>query len=228
VVAAARKINGFSLIELLIVIAILTSLVTSAAYVFSVSGRIWKDSDQSYRRAFDQYRRVDLAALVLSDTIPWLVRDPDGKIGFYFLGREEGLTLVTGSPIFSPGSPAVVRLFRERDANQKWRLVYEEASLSSTRLRSSEQVLPFSRRIIIATGLSDVSFRYFGWPSIEAYSSAENGAVTAGRQWFSEYDGLSRSYHPEKIAISMSGGEIVFAVPSRVSSVLSRSVDLSI
>jgi prepilin-type N-terminal cleavage/methylation domain-containing protein len=225
---SARKVTGFSLLELLIAVAILTSLVTSAAYVFSVSGRIWRDSDQSFRRAFDQYRRVDLATLALTDSIPWLVRDQDGKVGFYFLGRDEGLTLVTGSPIFNPGAPAVVRLFRERDANQKWQVVYEEASLSGTRLRSADQVLPFRHRLVIASGLSDVSFRYFGWPSLEAYSGAEDGAVADGRQWFNEYDGLKRSYHPEKIALSMSNDEIVFPVPSRISSVLSRSIDPSI
>ncbi len=225
---SARKIAAFSLIELLIAIAILTTLVGSASYVFSVTGRVWRNSDDSYQAAFDRYRRLDLVSIAIRDSIPWLVRDKRGTLGFYFLGREEGLTLVTGSPVFNPVAPAVIRLFREKEAGSTWRLVYEEASLSGVRLTDAEQTLPFSRRLVLAGGLTSISFRYFGWQSLDAFSRSEDGIEPLSKQWFPEYDGLQRSYHPEKIALSIDQSAIVFQVPSRVMTTMSRATSPSI
>jgi hypothetical protein len=228
VVVPARKIAAFSLIELLISIAILTTLVGAASYVFSVSGRLWRNSDEGYKVAFDRYRRIDLVSLAIRDSIPWLVRDKEEAIGFYFLGREEGLTLVTGSPVFSPGSPAVIRIFRERESGSTWRLVYEEASLADLRLKNSEQILPFDRRLVVAGGLNSISFRYFGWQSLDAYTRSEEGLEPSGKQWFAEYDGLQRSQHPEQISLSLDQSAIVFPIPSRAIATLSRAVSPSI
>ena len=71
------------------------------------------------------------------------LRDADDRPGFYFLGREEGLTLVTSSPVFSPEQIAVIRVFREPASDGRWNLVYEEAPLTGVLLRRSDQTLPF-------------------------------------------------------------------------------------
>jgi prepilin-type N-terminal cleavage/methylation domain-containing protein len=227
-VIAARKVNGLSLIELLISISILAAITALTSYFFSFAGNLWKDRDDSFQSSFDRYRRIDLLNLAISNSLPWVVRKKEGDFGFYFLGRDEGLTLVTGSPIFNPGYPAVIRIFRESSTDGKWRLVYEEASLSDIRPFTADTVLPFKNRLIVADGLTEVSFRYFGYASLAASISDETSQAANKKEWLSDFDGLLRSYHPEKIEIGLNGSAVVFSLPVKAASLVSQFSDPAI
>ena len=223
--ALTRKaITGFTLIELLIVITIMGLVIGAATFGYSLFSRHWDTSLRAFQRARDQYQRVALVERALADCLPWAVRDPSGKTGFYFLGREEGLTLVTGSAVFSPGYPAVIRVFREPDDDGRWRLVYEEAPLREVRLREADQQLPFKHRMVVLRGLQQLGFRYYGWSSAAQRAAASEGLTADTPQWFEEFDGLRRSQHPQKIAIRLGAAETLFPVPDRAEQAADRLV----
>ena len=110
------KVRGFTLIELLIALTIFGMVIGIATYGYSLFSRHWEGRLGQFQRAQDQYQRLDLVVAALENTLPYVVRGPDGAPGFYFLGREEGLTLVTMSPVFSAGNfgrrPCVSRAAR--------------------------------------------------------------------------------------------------------------------
>ncbi len=212
---------GFTLIELLIAITILSLVIGLATYSFSLFSRQWSERDLAARWGVSRLQRVELVSRALEDSIPWLVRQKTGAPGFYFLGRDEGFTFVTGSPIFADGVPAVVRLFRERSADGSWQLVYEEASLRGLSLQSVDQQLPFKHRLIVIDRRSEIGFRYYGWESLEA-KSASGDDFSIKPLWFTEYDGLVRVQHPQSIAIDMGDFESVFEIPSRSDAVLNQ------
>lgn len=221
--AAVGKVRGFTLVELLIAVAILGLVVGVASYGFSLFSRHWDRTSGDFERTQGQYQRLQLVTTALEDTLSWAVRDESGAPGFYFLGRDEGLTLVTGSPVFSPGGVAVIRLFREPDADGHWKLVYEEAPLEGVELRRASQVLPFSRRMVVASGLPEARFRYFGWESLEArlaYGDLPGAGLEA--RWWDEFDGLKRRQHPQRIALALGGAEAVFVVAERTEAALAR------
>lgn len=221
--AAARRLRGFTLVELLVAVAILGLVVGVATYGFSLFSRHWEARLGDFDRAQARFQRLDLVAGALEDTLPWAVRDPAGNPGFYFLGRDEGLTLVSGSPVFTPGGIAVIRLFREPAEDGRFRLVYEEAPLEGVELRRSDQVLPFAHRMVVADGLPEVRFRYFGWESLQSrLSAAEEAGPGAGPAWWDEYDGLVRREHPQRIALAVGGPEAVFPVPERAVAAFGR------
>ena len=217
-----RGRSGFTLIELLLSITIMSMVFGVAAYAFTLFTNKWDGRMGQFELALADYQRFDLVISALENSIPWIVRQSDGQPGQYFLGREEGLTVVTASPIFADGGLAVIRVFREPDGVQRWRLVYEEAPLTDKPLVSGDQILSFRHRLVVVHGASVISFRYFGWSSADIRAAAMNFDQSAVRVWQTEFDGLKRGLQPETIGVQVGGGEAYVALPPRSETVLAR------
>jgi len=220
------KVRGFTLIELLIALTIFGMVIGIATYGYSLFSRHWEGRLGHFQQAQNQYQRLDLVVAALENTLPYVVRGPAGAPGFYFLGREEGLTLVTMSPIFSAGDLAVIRVFREPAGNGKWNLLYEEAPLKGVQLRLASQTLPFQHRMIVLRDLPDLTFSYFGWRSIEKRMAvADAPELGYMPEWSSEFDGLVLNVHPQRIAIRIGDSEAVVFVPERADVSFRRFLD---
>lgn len=213
---APLRAAGFTLVELLIAIAIFGMAVGIASFGYALFTQHWDSRLGRFERAQSQYQRLDLVVTALENTLPYVVRDDAGRPGFYFLGRDEGLTLVTMSPVFSPGQLAVIRVFREQGEDGKLMLVYEEAPLGDTQLRFATQTLPFQHRMVVLRDIPELHFAYFGWNSVADRLVAAD-APESGLQpgWFDEYDGLIRRLHPQRIALRMGTTEVMVFVPDR-------------
>lgn len=215
--AAPRALRGFTLVEMLVAIVVLSLVIGISTYAYSLFARQWDDKLGRFEQAQAEYQRLEWLAAALEDTLPYIVRDDSGQIGFYFLGRDEGLTLVTMSPIFQTGQPALIRVFREPDGSGAWQLVYEEAPFDRQLLVRADQRLEFRHRIVIARDLPRPEFRYFGWPDLSSWLTGDD-VPGVGRAWFVEYDGMVRRYHPELIELRLGDSATVFAVPARIES----------
>lgn len=212
---AARAVRGFTLLEMLVSIVVLSIVIGTATYAYSMFIRQWDGHLGRFDEAQARYQRLDWLAAALDDTLPYAVRDANGEPGFYFLGRDEGLTLVTMSPIFAVGEPALIRVFRETDGDDSWRLVYEEAPFAGTLLTRTDQRMEFRHRLVIARSLPLPKFRYFGWTDLGSRLTLEESPGVM-QSWFSEYDGMVRRYHPEKLELRLGSDVAVFDVPARV------------
>jgi prepilin-type N-terminal cleavage/methylation domain-containing protein len=221
--ATPRTLRGFSLLELLVAMVVLSLVIGIATYAYAMFVRHWDGQLGRYDAAQAQYQRLEWLAAALEDTLPYLVEDDQGEPGFYFLGREEGLTLVTLSPIFGVGEPALIRVFREIDEEGAWRLVYEEAPFAGSVLARADQRMDFRHRLVIASDVSRPMFRYYGWAEL-ASRLAFGEAEGVNRGWFDEYDGLLRRYHPEKIEVRLGDAATVFEIPARADSLISAYV----
>ncbi len=213
--ATPRALKGFSLLEMLVAMTVLSMVIGISTYAYSMFIRQWDGHLGRFDEAQAQYQRLEWLAAALEDTLPYLVRDDEGALGFYFLGRDEGLTLVTMSPIFGVGEPALIRVFREPDEGDAWRLVYEEAPFAGTVLAHADQRMEFRHRLVIARGLAVPVFRYFGWADLRSRVTVGE-SLSAERSWFDEYDGLARHYHPEKIELRLGREAAVIEFPVRV------------
>jgi prepilin-type N-terminal cleavage/methylation domain-containing protein len=210
------RVRGFTLIELLIALAIFGLVMGIATYGYSLFSRHWEGRLGRFEQAQDQYQRLDLVVAALENTLPYVVRDDQGRAGFYFLGREEGLTLVTMSPVFNPGQLAVIRVFREPAADGAWNLLYEEAPLGKTPLRLASQVLPFQHRMLVLSDVPELGFGYFGWRSLQERADApEMPELHYKPDWSQEYDGLVLRMHPQRIALRVGGTQAIVFVPER-------------
>jgi len=208
--------RGFTLIELLIALAIFGMVVGIASYGYSLFTRHWEGRLGRFEQAQDHYQRLDLVITALENTLPYVVRDDSGNSGFYFLGRDEGLTSVTMSPVFGAGDVAVIRVFREPAGDGRWNLLYEEAPLAGVQLRRASQTLPFQHRMVVLRDVPDLRFGYFTWSSVDQrLTSADEPELGLKPGWTSELDGLAKRVHPQRIAIGIGATEAVVFVPER-------------
>jgi prepilin-type N-terminal cleavage/methylation domain-containing protein len=216
-------VKGFTLIELLVALAIFGLVVGIASYGYSLFSRHWEGRLGKFERAQDQYQRLDLVVTALENTLPYVVRDAQGRPGFYFLGREEGLTLVTMSPVFGPGELAVIRVFREQGAGGAWNLLYEEAPLAGVELRQASQTLPFQHRMLVLRDVPELGFGYFGWRSLEQRAEAADSPELGYKpEWTGDFDGLQRRMHPQRISLRLGDTDAVIFVPERAEVSLRR------
>jgi prepilin-type N-terminal cleavage/methylation domain-containing protein len=215
--ARARVVHrGITLIELLIAMSILALIMALASYGFSLFAGYWERSRGSFEQSSARLQRLSLVIHSVEASVPWLVKDAQNDIGFYFLGREEGFTFVTTEPVFSSQGMAVVRLFRERESMGRFRLVYEEAPLMGINLERADQVLPFAHRLVVLSNLRSLSFRYFGYTSAanRGLGMDDERAIEASAQWLTKFDGLEAGLNPMKVGISLDGAEFRFELPA--------------
>lgn len=209
--------RGFTLVELLIAMSIMLAMLVLAGTAYQLYTASWQRDLSKIQQSYQDFRYTELLLDAMQGILPLAVTD-DGRQAYYFLGREEGFTAVSYSPIFNSGYPAVIRVFREANASGGYRLVYEEASLQHVVLRSAAQNLPFSFRKIIYNEINDLTFSYFGWKDIvtrmNAYGDVDV-SVDSAPTWSEQYDALNRGLHPEKIRIQLGEFMLEFAVPDR-------------
>lgn len=218
-----RPVGGFTLVEVLVAVSILGMVIGIATYGYSLFTRQWSGRLGQFDTALARYQRLDLVVAALEDTLPYVVRDERGAPGFYFLGREEGLTLVTTRPVHTPGDLAVIRLFREPAGDGRWNLVYEEAPLGAEQLRRADQQLPFRHRMIVLRGLDRIEFGYYGWRSPDArLRAADEPELALAPAWTTEFDGFERRQHPQRIALRFGAQEAVVFVPERADTAFQR------
>ncbi|TVS19621.1 MAG: hypothetical protein EA417_00305 [Gammaproteobacteria bacterium] len=210
--------TGVTMVELLVAMTVTILVIAIASLAYSRFSGEWDGRLGRFEGARADYQGLAVLFEALSGGVAWVVRDAAGEPGFYFLGREEGLTMVTLSPVFADSYPAVIRVFRERQsdgtAEALWQLVYEEASLEGLVLREAGQRLPFAARMVVARDLRELSFEYHGWASLEARLSADDDP-RAVRRWFGEYDGLLTRQQPERLRLLIDGQSVVLALPAQ-------------
>jgi len=160
----------------------------------------------------------------MSGIVPFIVTS-GVETGFYFLGRIDGFTAVTVSPIFAPEYAAVIRVFKEVNPTGGFDLVYEEASLATTMLASLDTELPFSHRKIIFSNLHSVGFSYFSAPSIEqAFVVNSHGELVDNKKWLNAHDGFEKKTQPSQIRIDLDGYLIFALIAERAKVQSSRNV----
>ena len=208
--------RGITLIELLIAMAILSLIMALASYGFSLFAGYWDRTRGSFDQSSARLQRLSLVIQSIEASVPWLVKDAQNDIGFYFLGREEGFTFVTTEPVFTSRGMAVVRVFREREGGNRFRLVYEEAPLSGIDLERADQILPFRYRLLVLANLDSLSFRYFGYPSAatRGLGMDDERVADSSVKWLSAFDGLEAGLNPQRVGMNMSGVEFQFELPS--------------
>lgn len=214
------KFRGFTLIELLIAISVLMVLMTLSMYGYQLFNQQWKRDLSEFEQQFQKFKNYEMASNTLKGILPYMVNDGD-QSGFYFLGRENGFTAVSASPVFAGNTLVVFRVFKEENSQGRFRLVYEEASLRDTLLVNATQQLPFSKRLVLFDDQDYISFRYRVRSYLEETNSDEMG-LSKTFEWRKSLDGIQTKSHPDQIEISLAGFLWTFKVAERATSLKSR------
>src|SRR5690606_13077202 len=91
--------KGFTLVELLIAMAIMLTMLVLSGAAYQLYTETWKRDLSRIDNTFAQFRYFELALDAMQAILPLAVTD-SGARAYYFLGREEGFTAVTYAPVY--------------------------------------------------------------------------------------------------------------------------------
>ncbi|TKB53946.1 PulJ/GspJ family protein [Ferrimonas aestuarii] len=199
------KLKGFTLVEMLITLVILTSVLLLATQGYASFSSRWDGQLGRFQKVANDARSLLLVKQSLNGIRAYVTVDNANKPRLYFEGNINGFVAVTNSGAFRPGAPAVIRLQLVAEGNSGYRLEYQEWPMVDNYLLKVDQQVPFSEPIVLMTDLVNPRFDYFGVESLSRY----NGISTPKPQWFEGYSSVRRQLMPQKIRLSLSESEMV-------------------
>jgi prepilin-type N-terminal cleavage/methylation domain-containing protein len=205
--------KGYTLIELLISMVILLSLMFTANYSYSLYSQYWAGRLGKFDQTVFYFQGLLQVKETVESAIPYVVKGSKGEPTFYFLGREEGFTLVTASPIFAPtiNDAAVVRIFREQ-TDEGYQLVYEEAPMSEKLLLGLDQVVEFKYRTVLIRTVEPITFNYYGWQE-RAHKFERSDYASITPSWLGTYDAAVTRIQPLRLSINIQGQLLEYDLP---------------
>ena len=191
-----RHRNGFSLIELLVAMAIMSMTIMIASLGYSFYMQRWQKNLGAFDESALNAKKLMLIKQSITGTYPYILRDANGQSSIYFEGNEDGLIAVTTKSFFQSQTPFIMRLSIMQNEDLSFRLTYEDVNISDLPITSITQQFEFSSKIILLTDMKDIKFSYYG---AEDFSSLINNG---NLEWWKTFNALNRKILPHSIAIS--------------------------
>ncbi len=200
--------SGFTLVEILVTMSLLSMIVLVGSYAINVFGQRWDGRLGTFEETFIEVRNMMLVQEVLDCLVPYIAFNEEGQPFTYFEGNRNGFVAVSTQSLLSDDDFAVVRLSVEENEDRTFDVVYEEWPMDTHLLVSIGEPLSFSPPLVLFRSISDPIFEYYGWADVrDRPSDTKLGNL---KKWQENYDGVKALFAPEKARLSFesSGGTI--------------------
>jgi general secretion pathway protein J len=159
--AAKQRCAGFTLVELLVAIMILTLFMSASMGAVRVASKSWA-AGQQRADATEQMRAVAGFLRRQFAQLPVLTVGEGQKERLAFVGAGEGVMFVTSAPQYSQGPGLVTYVLRGEIVDGETLLTLRYAAFDPG---NDELVLPDrNERIVLARDFETIEFRYYGAP----------------------------------------------------------------
>lgn len=195
-----KHTSGFTIIELLIAVSILSMLMLVGYYSYSLMLNNWQHKSGQFERQLVDIQRQSILLSALKSTMPWVIVNKNREPFFFFIGSEVSILGITNTGLSDANYPEVYRLLT-RESNNTKSLIYQFESTQNILLKTVDQNIEFEQEYIIFDDIDDFTVEYFGWPSLNEKNSGES------KQWFSTYSGIDRQLFPSKIKVTVVVGQ---------------------
>lgn len=193
--------KGFTLIELMIAISILSLLLFTGAYSYSLMSERWGKELGQFSNSAKTTKNLALIQGLLTGVTPFVVVDKKRKPSFFFIGANDSLLAVSNIGLFSNNYPEIFRLTTLKKENGLVDLIYQSESTERVLLTGTEQSIEFNKKIILFSDLNSVEFSYFGWKNIFIKNyRTETGAQ---KKWFNNFSGIDKQLMPSLITLEL-------------------------
>lgn len=197
--ALQSKYSGFTLIELMISISILSLLLFTGSYSYSLMSERWNKELGQFSSSAQTAKQLENLQRVLEGIQSFIVVDNKQIPSFFFVGDNKSILAVSRAGLFSGEFPEVFRLTTIEKKNGKVDLVYQSSTTESLLLIGTEQNIEFEQKITILSGLDNISIDYLGWAHLHKKNAIQQSQIDYG--WSERFSGIDRQLMPEQIRV---------------------------
>ena len=211
------KSRGFTLIELMIAISILSLLMFTGTYAYQLFMSQAEKSLGTFEVTAVEMKNFSLLQDLVIGIQPYIIWEKNHesrKPTFFFEGHEHSLLSISHSGIYSTDNLEIFRLSAQAKENGKTDLIVQTLSSDNLLLLDSEQELLFENELVLFRNLDTVEFSYYGWNHFMEESEAIESNKDANPIWHNQYSGLAAQMIPEivKIIIKVENKESEFII----------------
>jgi prepilin-type N-terminal cleavage/methylation domain-containing protein len=194
-----RAVKGFSLVELLVSMVLLSILVMLSTYSYLQFSRYWDGRLGNFDQAFSRLRNGWLLDDVLRNVHPYVVKNSETIPKFYFEGNLNGFVAVSVESLSEVDTVAVVRLSLIQNADLTFDLIYEEAPMKFATLGQLTEQPNFLPPVTLLSDLNNAQFNYYG--AQKPKNDTEAIDSTEVNEWTNAYNSAFTGYHPKKVSL---------------------------
>ncbi len=190
--------RGFSLVELLVSMVLLSAIVLLTSYSYAQFSSYWDGRLGRFDETFAELRDGWLLESILQNVHPYVVKNSQSTPVYYFEGNINGFIGVSKEAISENGTPAVIRLSLIQNEDLTFDLVYEEAPMKQSALLNLQQNIAFKRpAVTLFSGLREAKFAYFG-----PERATNDETVIPKSVWSSEYNSAVTLEYPRRVSLN--------------------------
>lgn len=208
--------SGFTLIELMIAIVILSLLLFTGSYSYSLMAERWNKELGHFSSSAQMSKHLELTQKLIEGIQSHIVVDKNKTPYFFFIGHQSSLLAVSQAGLFSGNYPEVFRLTAVEKEDGLVDLVYQASSSENIMLKGTEQSIIFTKTLVLFADVEEIFFEYYGWGHYNEKTNDENNKFK--ESWHSNYSGIDRQYMPSKLRLTIinSGQALVIPVDLQV------------
>lgn len=201
---AGPKAKGFSLIEALVAIAILSAVILIANSFLSALISRWGNETGLFEKTIKKSKATLSLIDQMGAVFPYVAIDQENVPRIYFEGNENGFISIINEKSDKISNEIVLRVSVEKDQSGTLRVIRERWKLPKGRILRTNDEIPFGPPELILGGLSSAQFSYLGWESLE-----DRNAFRASRaqenppKWTNRHNALSLGMMPLSIGLTM-------------------------
>lgn len=196
--------HGFTLVEIMISISILSLLLFTGSYVYRTISIHWDRELGQFSENFSQARSFNLLNEIISGAAPLVLVNSEGNTSvpaMFFVGGNDSLLSLTKTGVIYPENAEIFRLTTVRNSQGKLDLVYQSVAFRDNLILQTQTQINFKHKLTLLTDLDDVVFRYFGWENFNVKKADIEQNAIRQKNWFSSYSGVDRQLMPEKVEV---------------------------
>ena len=203
--------KGFTLIELMIAISILSLLLFTGSYSYSLMSTRWNKELGNFAQIAKQAKNQQLLQNLLTGIQTFIITDKNQRPAFFFIGDKTSLLAVSRSGLYSDKYPEIFRLTATEKENGLFNLVYQSSSTENVLLLATEQEINFTQQLTLFSNLTSVSFAYLGWSHFNEKTA--NGEIIKPASWFERFSGIDNQLMPTKMLVTLTIDDSAFTLP---------------
>ena len=203
-----RRHKGFTLIEMLVSMVILSGVILLSTSSYSLYITKWGDNFGKFNQVLERSKNIELLTKVLVNTRSYVFKDK-GIYKYYFESSPQKVLAITESSFSDPEEAALYKLELEETEEGTTELTYQEVNTQKSWLIDPNQEKQWTEKQVILSFSTEAHFQVFGWGSRDD----ANNYNQLQYKWHDDFKAAERSMMPEKLKIvdSYTEAEYIFS-----------------